>query len=355
NGNDSIFTHSKEFLWAADELISNHINNPKLRDLLAYMNPLYGGIAGHTPAYIHALINVLYINGSSMFNDGSQQLADRLAEIITNAGGEVLSSKQVAKISVENKTISYVETSKGEKYEADIYISAIHPSILLEMITPNSFPKSYSGRLSEIPNSYSAFKAYIKFKEKTFPYINHPCYYQEDYGMVWKHGIYDEEFGPKGFMYLTPPSENQGEYAKRMIVNCIMDYEVVRKWENSSVGRRGKEYEEWKEKYLNLILDKLELLHPGFKDNIDYAFASSPLTIRDYYGVKDGALYGFQKDCKNIMLSQISPFTKVKNLLLTGQNINLHGICGVPLTAIETTEAIIGHGVLIDKINNNNI
>lgn len=78
--------------------------------------------------------------------------------------------------------------------------------------------------------------------------------------------------------------------------------------------------------------------------------AASPLTVRDYYHSTEGAIYGYAKDCQNIMLSQISIFTKVKNLLLTGQCIRLHGICGVPLTAISTVEALIGRNKIIEKL-----
>ena len=53
-----------------------------------------------------------------------------------------------------------------------------------------------------------------------------------------------------------------------------------------------------------------------------------------------------------MLQSQMPIATKVRNLLLTGQNVNLHGICGVPLTAIETAEAIVGRGGILDKINN---
>ena len=53
-----------------------------------------------------------------------------------------------------------------------------------------------------------------------------------------------------------------------------------------------------------------------------------------------------------MMLSQLPVYTKVRNLLLTGQNINLHGICGVPLTAINTAEAILGTNHIIREINN---
>ena len=51
------------------------------------------------------------------------------------------------------------------------------------------------------------------------------------------------------------------------------------------------------------------------------------------------------------MLSQMSVATKVKNLFLTGQNVNIHGLCGVSLTAIETAEALVGHNTIVHKIN----
>ena len=84
---------------------------------------------------------------------------------------------------------------------------------------------------------------------------------------------------------------------------------------------------------------------------IDYCFTSSPLTIRDYYGSVNGALYGYLKDCNNITACQVPIYTKVSNLLLTGQNNNLHGICGVPLTAIDTAEVIVGKNMIVKAIN----
>jgi all-trans-retinol 13,14-reductase len=76
------------------------------------------------------------------------------------------------------------------------------------------------------------------------------------------------------------------------------------------------------------------------------------LTIRDYYNTKNGAIFGYRKDCENMIFSQLPVYTKVKNLYLTGQNINLHGICGVPLTAVSTAEAILGDHIIINAINN---
>jgi all-trans-retinol 13,14-reductase len=50
------------------------------------------------------------------------------------------------------------------------------------------------------------------------------------------------------------------------------------------------------------------------------------------------------------MKSFITPRTKVKNLFLTGQNINLHGVMGVTVNTIVTCSEILGHPYLIDKV-----
>ena len=215
-----------------------------------------------------------------------------------------------------------------------------------------AFLKSYRDRLCEIPNSYSSFSVYIKFKQGAHrPFANHPCYFQEEHGYVWQLCDYDEESFPRGFMYLTPPTRHQGPWADRMTVNCPMPFSAVSRWADSVTGHRPPDYEAWKEHTLQRVLDKLERVCPGLRADIDFCFASTPLTIRDYYGTKEGALYGYNRDCQNMALSQLPVATKVRNLLLTGQNLNLHGICGVPLTAIETAEALVGRGTIVRKIN----
>ena len=346
-----IVIHSDEFVWPADKLIAHYVSDPKLQEILAYLNPLYGGVEGHTPAYIHALINVLYLNGSSRFIDGSQQLADALKCVINAHGGEVISNCEVNRIEITDKKIDFVETSKGNKFSGDWYISSIHPVEMLKMVPPGTFLRGFISRLNEIPNSYSAFSLFIDLKPHRLPYIDHTCYYMEDFGSMWTQDKFDSENWPEGFMYMTPPDSNQGEYATRLLVHCIMSYEQVKKWENTTVGHRGKSYNEWKNYCVEKILGKLSKIFPDFSEMVANVYAASPLTIRDYYHTKDGAIFGYRKDCENLIFSQLSVYTKVKNLLLTGQNINLHGICGVPLTAINTTEAILGTNTLVKQIN----
>ena len=85
---------------------------------------------------------------------------------------------------------------------------------------------------------------------------------------------------------MTPPNEQQGEYADKALVTIPMLYDEVAKWEETEVGKRGW-YEAWKEEKARDLLALIEELHPGFSACVDKINIASPLTIRDYYGSKE--------------------------------------------------------------------
>ena len=61
-------------------------------------------------------------------------------------------------------------------------------------------------------------------------------------------------------------------------------------------------------------------------------------------------MYGYVKDVNNPLHSFVSPRTRIKNLLFTGQNLNMHGILGVTIGAIVTCSELIGRDYLLEKI-----
>ncbi len=347
---DSIPVHTEAFSMYADEFIARHFKNEKLRSVVSYFNPMYGGRAHQTPAFIHAIINVLYINGAHRFVDDSVRFADLLADLIKSRGGEVVTQEKVTRIATTNRHIEKIVTDKGNEYRGDYYISSIHPCSMLDIADEGTFPKSYKNRLESIPNSYSALSLYIKMKPRSFRYFNYTEYYMTKYDEIWNSGRTDKPW-PLGFLMMTPPVSHQGEYASKVLVTAPMSFEMVRKWEQTTVGKRGKEYTDWKEEMTRLLLDKVENIHPGFSACIEAINTSSPLTIRDYYNTKEGGISGFSKNAGNLILSQVPIATKVDNLLLTGQNINMHGFCGVSLTAVATCEALLGRNYIVNKIN----
>ena len=338
--NENHLSHSEDFLGSVDQLRDRYLTDPKLKALLGYLNPLFGSDPKTTPAYIHALLSTLHINGTFQFVGESQQLANALAKVIKTAGGQVLANEEVVSIEVENHQVTDVVTQKGLHYQADSYISDVHPDVLLRIIDPQAFTTAFKTRVQSVPETMSSFKVFVKFKEKAFPYQNHAHFC-----------LSDTDDWPQSLMFVTPPVAQQGDFAETMVVIAPMEFSCVKQWEYTHTGHRGEDYEQWKQTTTDKILDAMERLYPDFREKIEFVFASSPLTIRDYYGNKEGSNYGFQKDSNNPMLSQMSVSTKVKNLFLTGQNVNIHGLCGVSLTAIETVEAMVGQNEIVHKIN----
>ena len=339
---------SEDAILPYDELMDRYITDPKLKGVLSYLNPLMGGKPGTTPAFMSALLGVLHIGGTYQFVGSSQQMAELLKEVIETAGGQVHANEEVVRIEVEGREVCRVITKQGNVYHADSYISDVHPDVLLRLVDDKAFPTSFKSRIQSIPETRSCFKVYVKFKEGAFPYVNHTNYCLSDYGT--KYDISQSEW-PNSVMYYTPAVEGQGSYAETMVIIGEMDYEWVKPWEASQVGHRGASYEQWKLQMTEQVLDFMEKIYPDIREKTEFVMASSPLTIRDYYGNKEGSNYGFLRDSHNIMLSQLSVFTKVRNLYLTGQNVNIHGMCGVALTAIQTVEALVGTNTVVRKIN----
>jgi all-trans-retinol 13,14-reductase len=115
---------------------------------------------------------------------------------------------------------------------------------------------------------------------------------------------------------------------------------------------RGEDYEAFKKEKAEKLFDLVEEKFPGFKASIDSYYTATPLSVRDYIGTVDGSLYGIVKDYKEPMRTFISPRTKIPNLFLTGQNLNLHGVLGVTVSAVLTCSEILGIDYMVNKIRN---
>ena len=85
---------------------------------------------------------------------------------------------------------------------------------------------------------------------------------------------------------------------------------------------------------------------------IEKIHTTTPLSYRDYTGTIDGSAYGIVKNYQYPQISFVSTRTKLKNLFLTGQNLNVHGALGVTLTAMLTCSEFVGQEYLAKKVGN---
>lgn len=339
---------SNDFFLPADEFIAKYISDEKLRAVLSFQNLLYAGEAGITPAYIHAIISILYISGVARFVGGTYHFAETLGKLIRNNGGEIITADAVCQVVVEGNKVSHCVTESGKLLKGDYYISAVHPDGFIKLFNnPTVFSKAYRTRIQDMPNTYSAIILNIKLKPNTVEYFNYTGHYLKSISDTWSN---HSEYWPNICLFMTPPKENQHKYASTMNIIAPMSWSDVAQWEDTKTGHRGDDYKMWKKKKAAEVIKCMEDIFCNFADCIENIDIATPLTIRDFYGVKYGALYGYKKDCNDMIGSKIPIQTKLSNLFFTGQNHNLHGFCGVALTAIETCNMVLGNDKVLEDI-----
>ena len=284
----------------------------------------------------------------------------QLIKQLKHFGGEIYKYKEVSQFEVENNKVTAIKMKDGTEVKADIVISNIDPKTTLKMVGETNFRKSFFSRINSLEGVISAFSLYIVFKPESFKYINHNYYHFKTSANVWKAYEYDESSWPKAYMASMNASGKNEVWADGMTFITYMHYDDMKKWEqtfNTTADKndRGESYEEFKIRKAERFLKEIEIKFPGIRNCIRSIHTSTPLSYRDYIGGSNGNMYGYVKDCNDPMKTFIAPKTKLDNLYLTGQSINMHGVLGVTIGAVVTCSEIVGKEYLVQKINQSSL
>ncbi len=268
-------------------------------------------------------------------------------------GGTIYKNAEVTEFVMDSSDtrIESVKLANGEKIYGKQFISNLHPVRTFEKINSKQIRKAYINRINSIEQTMSVFTLYIVLKKNTFKYFNYNYYHFENRN-VWGADVYDSMKWPGGYMLYTPAGSQSDEYADSINVMTYMKYDELKQWENTLVEKRGQDYKELKEKKAEELLDIIEQRFPGLRSKIKTYYTSTPLTYRDYTGTVNGSVYGNIRDCNNPLKTMISPKSRIVNLFLTGQNINMHGVLGVSMGTLITCAHFVGMRYIYDKVYN---
>lgn len=348
------YNDTSVFTTGAKEFISQLTSNKKLQNVLAGTNLLYAGISDKTPLYVHALVVNSYIESSHKMVNGGDQIVKQIARRIKECGGDILRKQEVTKIQVEGGIARYVVLKDGSKIYADTFISNISPTQTLKLTETTMIRPVYRHRIEKLENSISGFVLYAVLKPGTFPYRNRNYYYYDEED-VWKCKDYTEDTWPYMYALFEGVPSKQKQFTEAITIMTYMRYDEVEPWADShhttlNEITRGEDYESFKKRKAEKLLDTVAIKFPNIRECIQSYYTSTPLTYRDYIGTEDGNMYGIIKDFNEPIKTRISPRTKVPNLFLTGQNVNLHGVLGVTVGGVITCMMMLGREYLVNKI-----
>lgn len=337
------------FCTSAANLICQTISNPDLQEVLAGSALLYGGIRDLSTFYGHAMINNSYIESAYRFVDGTMQVSTELINVIRSNGGTVLNNAEVTRIVADDTGAKGVMVNGEEFIGARNIISNVHPQRTLELLDKSRLIKNaYITRINSLPNTYGIFSIYLIAKPKSLKYNNFNVYLHGN-NSVW----YDRQNYPghtTNCMISMQAHTTDSEWAEVVTILTPMYFDEVAEWADTRPEQRGERYRLFKEAKTRQVLDFIRQHGIDLEPYVDTIFTTSPLSYRDYTATPEGSAYGIIKDYKCPQVGFVSTRTKLGNLYLTGQNLNVHGALGVTLTAIITCADFLGQEYLAKKV-----
>lgn len=336
-------------LRSIDDVMQELVSDPLLADVLVGNLPLYAAEKGKTPFSVHAFIMDFYNQSAYRIAGGSDTVALSMQRTIEKYGGRVMTRSKATRIVCDDTHATDVEINGSEILPADIVISDTHPKRTLEMLDTKLIRPAFRKRINAIPQTVGSFSVYIKFKKDSVPYMNYN-YYGYNQPSPWNCEQYIDATWPKGFLYMHFCQEEHPVYADTGVILSYMQMDDVKKWEGTHVGRRGVEYEDFKRRKAERLLDSLERHFPGIRSCIEEYYTSTPLTYLDYTGTEGGSMYGIAKDVNMGAAYRVPQRTKVPNVFQTGQNINSHGMLGVLVGTIVTCSEFLTAKTIYEQI-----
>ena len=332
---------SEYYTTPAYQYLKNKIKDPLLIEILSGASLKMELDPEKLPLYIFAQVNSAFIQSGWRIKGGGQQIAERLSENIKNNGGMVITGCKVKDLLDKDGVVTAARLENGSIIDGDFFISNAHPSNTLDLVKENKLIRNlYRKRVKNLANTGGMFTVSLLLKEESIKYQNYNIYKHKEKSS-WDNSFSDKKNGVSSVMVSFLPPEDDSEYTRIVDILTPMQMSEIEEWKDTSLFKRGKDYEKFKLDKAYECIDFISDRLPGLKDSIEKIYTSTPLTYRDYCGIEDGSAYGIRKDCNNLMLTMLTPKTPIPNLFMTGQSLMIHGVLGVSMTAIMTCSELL--------------
>ncbi len=304
---------------------------------------------GQSSFAIHAMVVSHYLKGGSYPVGGSSRIAESIYPVLEAHGGQVLVRAEVTEVLVHKGRAVGVKMEDGREFRARTIISSAGYWNTMYRLLPTDLRPPQQLKELGLEKSVAHICLYIGLKHT-----------DEELNLgkanFWIYPGYDHDASVA--RYLDDPSEDlpvtyisfpsskdptwQDRYPGRSTIEIITlaPYEWFKDWEENQWKHRGEDYETYKERLSQRMLEKLYDKVPQVKGKIDTYELSTPLSTKHFMNYDQGELYGLNHTPDRFEQPKLRPRTHVKGLYLTGQDILTAGVSGALFGGVLTASAI---------------
>ena len=298
--------------------VAKYFKHPYIQFLMEFPVLFLGALPEKTPA-LYSLMNYADIKGGTWYPEfGMYSIVKAMTDVATSLGVNFKMGEEVIQIGIENGIAKNVQTKVHatgleNSYEFDVLIGAgDYHHIETDLIHPSyqSYSKQYWDSRVLAPSSLIY---YIGLNKKLEGVTHHSLFFDTDFSV---HGneIYTQPSWPSDpLFYVSVPSVTDPTVAPAGCENLFLLIPIA-------AGLEG-DTEEIRDKYFNLIVNKLEKKWGvSIFDSIIYKRSFAGSDFKSEYHSFKGNAYGLANTLmQTAILKPSCRSKKVKNLYYTGQ------------------------------------
>ncbi len=341
------------------EVLAELTDDQRLIGVLAAQYGDYGMPPGQSSFSIHAMVVNHYLHGGAYPVGGSGRIVETIADVIAQAGGQILVKANVEEIVVvrdgDTDRATGVRLDDGTVFSAPTIVSGAGVFTTWEQMLSDELRDrhGYTAHLETVAPSAAHLCLYLGFAEGP-----------EALGMkkpnlwIYPDGKYDHDANIAAFLadpeadfplvYVSYPAAKDPSWSERhpdrstIDVITLAPWEWFAKWSDSKWKRRGEDYDAFKQSLTDRLLEVLFRYEPQLRGKVDHAELSTPLSTRDFVNYAHGEIYGIGHDPERFDQEWLRPHTPIEGLWMTGQDIATAGIGGALVSGLLTLSAMYG-------------
>ncbi|MBC6409979.1 MAG: phytoene desaturase [Ekhidna sp.] len=291
--------------------VRKYFKDERLIQLMEFPVLFLGATAENTPA-LYSLMNYADLSLGTWYPKGGMNaVVKSMVKLANELGVELKLNEEVKSFEFDRKRVVSVKTKKNE-YRCGVVAAGADYHHIDQYLLPEEFrnySKKYWNSRTLAPSS---LLFYLGVDKKLPNLEHHTLFFDEDFGLHAKEIYETPKWPSKPLIYLSATSQTDDTVAPKGMENLVVLIPVAPDIEDS---------EEIRERYFDIIMDKLErYIGENIRDHIisKRSYAHKDF-IEDYHSFKGNA-YGLANTLKQTAILKPSLKNKhLDNFYYTGQ------------------------------------
>ncbi len=334
------------------EVMAEVTKNQRLAAVLTGQYGDYGLPPSQSSFLMHALVVNHYLGGGAYPVGGSARIAETMLPLIEEAGGQVLVNAEVDEILVERGRAVGARLADGACVRAPLVISDAGVANTYRRLVPAAIARDrgLDRLLGRVGPSLAHASLYLGL-DRTAADLglrtsNLWIYPHDDHDRALAEFMADPD-APLPVAYVSFPSAKDPDFERRhpghgtIEVITPAPYDLFRRWEATRWKKRGGDYDAFKQRLTDRMLEALFSRCPQVQGAIAHQELSTPLSTRHFTAHPRGEIYGLTHTPARFAQRWLRPRTPIRGLFLTGADICSAGVGGALFGGVLTASAVL--------------